>query len=151
MNGSTDLALVPLLWVTPRHPSVERRPAPCQVAITTVDDVLALWLQRCDEALLDGAGERGVAPEAGAVVDADGLVFLNETVEGLGVGKRDFAHRDADERMDPAFQVDAGAVWQRGARGVVGFGGGRGGFFGADHGIQLSVGSFQVSAGGILK
>ncbi len=34
------------------------------------------------QAFVGGAGERGIAPRAGAVIDADGFVLLDAAVEG---------------------------------------------------------------------
>jgi integrase len=54
--NSSPLALEPLLLVTPRYPSEARRAVTTtKVQIETVDDVLSLWLERCDEAQLEGA------------------------------------------------------------------------------------------------
>jgi hypothetical protein len=60
------------------------------------------------EAGLDGAFVIWIAPGAGAVIDADGGVFLDAAVEGFRRRKGDLAHGDADVLVDLALDIDAG-------------------------------------------
>ena len=60
------------------------------------------------ETFFGGAFEVGVAPRAGAIIDAHRLVFLDAAVERLGVGEGDLAHRHADLRVELALDVNAG-------------------------------------------
>ncbi len=81
------------------------------------------------EAFFGGSGEGGVAPWAGAVIDADGFVFLDAAVEGLSVREGDLAHRNADGRVELALNVNAGGGGERSAGGFVALRFAAGGFF----------------------
>ena len=60
------------------------------------------------ETFFGSAFEIGITPWTGAVIDADGLVFFDATVEGLGVGEGNLAHWDPDLREELALHIDAG-------------------------------------------
>src|SRR5439155_16444713 len=62
------------------------------------------------QAFLDRAGEIGVAPGTGAIVNADWLVDFDLSAERPGGSGRDFAHRHADIFVDGAGHVDPPAV-----------------------------------------
>ncbi len=53
------------------------------------------------------AFEGWVPPRTGAVIDADGFVDLDATVEGFGGREGDLAHGHADVLVDMALDVDA--------------------------------------------
>ena len=60
--------------------------------------------------MFDVAHEIGIAPRAGAVIDADGRIGLDLTVERFGRAKLDLAERHTDVRVYFPRDVGPGGV-----------------------------------------
>ena len=97
------------------------------------DDVVASFdpsFAESGQAFGGVAFKRGIAPRAGAVIDTDGSVLFDLTVERFGRAQRDLAHGHPDILVNLALDIHAVAVRELFA------GVGLEGFFGGDHGVR---------------